>query len=268
MDGCESGTIKKAECWRIDAFELWCWSRRLKVPWTARRSDQSILEDISPEYSLGGLMLKLKLQYSGHLVWRTDWLGKPPMLRRLKVGGEGDDGGWDGWIASPTRWAWVWASSRSWWWTGKHAAVHGVAKSRTQLSNWTELWGRGYQEEVLGTQVPCLHGLPVDSEREPQAGLARLNSPPYCRYHLYAQPNQGRLLWRMERGQELWAVRFLQQLCNRSHASPQTREISTHVACYWFYLPNCIFIKSTTQEGRITIGRKKEAAFPLDATSF
>ena len=78
MYGCESWSIKKPECWRIDAFELWCWRRLLRVPWTARRSNQSILKEISPEYSLEGLMLKLKLQYFGHLIWRTNSFGKDP----------------------------------------------------------------------------------------------------------------------------------------------------------------------------------------------
>ena len=95
--GCESWTIKKAEHQRTDAFELWRWKRLLRVPWTARRSDQSILKEISPEYSLEGLMLKLKLQYFGHLMWRTDSLEKSWCWERLKAGGEGDDRGWDGW---------------------------------------------------------------------------------------------------------------------------------------------------------------------------
>ena len=86
--GCESWTVKKAECQRIDAFELWCWRRVLRVPWTARRSNQSILKEISPDYSLEGLMLKLKLQYFGHLTWRTDSLEKTLTPERLKVGGE------------------------------------------------------------------------------------------------------------------------------------------------------------------------------------
>ena len=91
--GCESWTIKKAEHQRIDAFELWCWRRLLRVPWTARRSNQSILKKISPEYSLEGLMLKLKLQYFGHLMQRADSLEKSLMLGRLRAGGEGDDRG-------------------------------------------------------------------------------------------------------------------------------------------------------------------------------
>ena len=102
MYGCKSWTIKKAECWRIDAFELWCWRRLLRVPWTSRRSNQSILKEISPEYSLEGLMLKLKLQYFGHLMRRTYSLEKPWCWERLKAVEEGDGRGWDGWMALPT----------------------------------------------------------------------------------------------------------------------------------------------------------------------
>ena len=97
--GCESWTIKKAECRRIDAFELWCWRRLLRVPWTARRSNQSIIKEISPEYSSEGLMLKLKCQYFGHLMQRND---SPWCWERLKAGGEGDESGWNGWMASLT----------------------------------------------------------------------------------------------------------------------------------------------------------------------
>jgi len=100
--GREIWTTEKAECWRTDAFKLWCWRRLLRVPWTVRRSNQSILKEINPEYSLEGLMLKLKFQYFGHLTQRTDSLEKTLMLERLKTGGEGDDRGWDGWIASLT----------------------------------------------------------------------------------------------------------------------------------------------------------------------
>ena len=98
---CESWTIKKAECWRIDAFELWCWRKLLRVPWTARRSNQSILKEISPEYSLEGLTLKLKLQYFDHLMQRTDYLEKT-LTWEWQEGGEGDDRGWHGWMTSPT----------------------------------------------------------------------------------------------------------------------------------------------------------------------
>ena len=137
MYGCESWTIKKAECQRTDAFELWCWRRLLRVPWTARRSNQSILKEISPEYSLEGPMLKLKLRYFGHLMWRTDSLEKTQMLGKMKAGGEGDNRGWDGWMASPMRWAWVWVGSRSWWWTGKPGVLQSMG-SQSQ-SKWTEL---------------------------------------------------------------------------------------------------------------------------------
>ena len=119
INGCESCTIKKSERQRIDAFELWCWRRLLRDPWTAKRSNQSILKEISPQYSLEGLMLKLKFQFFGHLMRKTDSLERPWCWKRLKTGGVGGDRGWDGWMASLTWWAWVWASSRSWCWTGK-----------------------------------------------------------------------------------------------------------------------------------------------------
>ena len=105
MYGCESWTIKKAECQITDVFELWCWRRLLRMHWTARRSNQSILKEISPDYSLEGLMLKL--QHFGHLMRKTDSLKKTLMPERLKVGGEGDERGWDSWMASLIRWAWV-----------------------------------------------------------------------------------------------------------------------------------------------------------------
>ena len=115
MYGCESYTIKKAEHWRIVAFELWCWRRLMRVPWTARRSNQSIQKEISCEYLLERLMLKLKLQYLATwceelIHWKRLWCWE-----RLKAGGEGDDKGWDGWMASLTWWTRVWVSSRSWW---------------------------------------------------------------------------------------------------------------------------------------------------------
>ena len=137
MYGCESWTVKKAEHWRIDAFELWCWRRLLRVPWTTRRSNQSILNKINSESSLQGLMLKLKLQYFGHLMRRTDLLGKIEGKKR------GDDRGWDGWMALPTRWTWGWVGSRSWWWTGKAGVLQSMGLQRdrhdwaTELLNWT-----------------------------------------------------------------------------------------------------------------------------------
>ena len=143
MYGCESWTVKKAEHWRIDAFELWCWRRFLRVPWTAKRSNQSILKEISPRCSLEVMMLKLKLQYFGHLMqkvihWKRLWCWEG-----LGAGGEGDDRGWDGWMTSPTRWTWVWVNYRSWWWTGRAGVLQFMRSEKvghdgaTEL-NWTE----------------------------------------------------------------------------------------------------------------------------------
>ena len=137
----QSWTIEKAELWRIDAFELWCWRRLLRFSWITRRSNQSILKEISPEYSLQRLMLKLKLQYFGHLMRKTG--ENPWLLERLKAGGEGADQGWDGWIASPTWWIWVWASFWSWWWTGKPGMLQSMGSQRfghdwVSELNWTE----------------------------------------------------------------------------------------------------------------------------------
>ena len=144
MYECESWTVKKAECQRIDAFELWCWRRLLRVPWTSRRSNQSILKEISPGCSLKGMMLKLKLQYLGYLKRRVDSLEKTLMLGGIGGRRRGDDGGWDGWMASPTWWMWVWVNSGSWWWTGRPFVLQFMGSRRvghnwaTEL-NWTEL---------------------------------------------------------------------------------------------------------------------------------
>ena len=139
---CESCTIRKAEHWRIDAFELWCWRRLLRVPWTARRSNQSILKEISPEYSLEGLMLKLKLQYFGHLMWITDSLEKTLMLGKIESGRRKEQrmrllgGTTDTMDISLSKlWELELLMDRESW----HAAVHGVARCQTWLSDWTEL---------------------------------------------------------------------------------------------------------------------------------
>ena len=133
----ESG---KLHTWGIVNSSMLWMPRLLRVPWTARRSNQSILKEISPEYSLEGLMLRLKLQYFGHVMWRTDSLEKTLMLGKIEGGREGDDRGWDGWMASLTLWTWVWVSSRGWWFTGKSDVLLSMGlQSRTQLRNWTEL---------------------------------------------------------------------------------------------------------------------------------
>ena len=134
MYGCESWTIKKAEHQRTDAFKMWFGEDSWE--YLGLQGNQSILKKINPEYSLEGLMLKLKLQYSGHLMQRAKSLEKTLMLERLKAGREGEDRGQDGWVASPTQWTWVWANSGRWWRTGK-PGVHGVTKSQTWPSNWT-----------------------------------------------------------------------------------------------------------------------------------
>ena len=143
MYGCESWTVKKAEWWIIDAFELWCWRRLLRVPWTARRSNQSILKEISPGCSLEGLMLKLKLQYFGHLMRKLTHLKRSWCCKRLRAGGEGDNRRWDAWRASLTRLMWLWVNSGRWWWTGRPGMLRFMGSQIvrhdwvTEL-NWTE----------------------------------------------------------------------------------------------------------------------------------
>ena len=149
MYGYESWTVKKAECQRTDAFELWCWRRLLRVPWTARRANQSILKDISSGCSLEGLMLRLKLQYEVRRVdsleesttsceelthWKRPW-----RWEGLGAGGRGDDRGWDGWMASLTQWTWVWVNSGRWWWTGRPGVLWFMGSQRVGHDWMTEL---------------------------------------------------------------------------------------------------------------------------------
>ena len=130
--------------WKLDCEEGWApknwcfWTvvleKTLEVPWTARRSNQSILKEISPGYSLEGLMLKLKLQYLGHMMWRTDSF--PQCWEWWKVGREGDDRGWDGWMALSTQWTWVWADSGSWWWTGRPGVLQSMGCKELDMTEW------------------------------------------------------------------------------------------------------------------------------------
>ena len=147
MYGCESWIIKKTESQRIDAFELWYWRRLLGVPQTARRSNQSILKEISPEYSLEGLMLKLKLQYYGHLMWRADSFEKTLMLGKI-------EGGRRRWrqrmrLLDGTQWTCVWVNSRSWWWTGRPGVLRFMGLQRVGHDWVTEFnWEWYYANDI------------------------------------------------------------------------------------------------------------------------
>ena len=162
MYGCESWTIKKAECQRIYAFELWGWRRLLRVPWTARRSNQSILKEIILNiywkdwcWSWNSNTLATSCEELTHL--KSPWCWE-----RLKVGGEGEDRGWDGWMASPTQWTWVWVNSGSWWWTGRPDMLHSTGSQRfwhnwvTELKGKIGLWKKGlstYSSDAVRTKT-------------------------------------------------------------------------------------------------------------------
>ena len=154
MYGCESWTVKKAAHWRIDASELWCWRRLLRVPWTARKSNQSSLKEINPGCSLEGMMLKLKLRYFGHLMRRVDSLEDSDAGRDW--GQEEKKTTEDGWMASPTRWTWVWVNSGSWWWTGRPGVLQFMG-SQVVGHDWaTELnWSELTMKSTLKGQCSC-----------------------------------------------------------------------------------------------------------------
>ena len=146
MCGCESWTRKQAEH-QIHAFELWCWRRLLRAPWTARRSNQSILKEISPEYSLEGLMLSWNSNTLATWCKELTHWKRPWCWERLKAGGEGDDRGWDGWMASLTQWTWVWTDSGNWWRTWEPGVLQSMGSQRVRHDwvaelNWTEDWKR------------------------------------------------------------------------------------------------------------------------------
>ena len=152
----ENQTIKKAERQRIYIFEVWCW-RLLRVPRTTKRSYQSLLKEISPGCSLEGLMLKLELQYFGHLMWRGDSFERPWFWERLKAGKEGDNRGWDGWISSLTQWTLVWVNSGSWWWGGKHGMIQSMG-SQTVRHAWLTNWLNTLN--ALPIQIMWISGAP------------------------------------------------------------------------------------------------------------
>ena len=151
MNGCESRTIKKAECRRIDAFELQCWRRLLRVPWNAKRSNQSILRKS---------VLNIHWRY-WCWIWNSNTLAtwcevltywkRPWCWERLKVGGKGDDRGWDGWMASPAQWTWVWVNSRSWWWTGRPGVLQSMESQKSDMTEWLKWTELNWTESYLKT---------------------------------------------------------------------------------------------------------------------
>ena len=181
MYGCESWTIKKTEHWRIGAFELWCWRRLLRVPWTAKRSNQSMLKEISPEYSLEGLMLKLKLQYFGHLTWRADSLEKTLMLGKFEGRRRREQQRMRWLDGITTQWTWVWVNSGSWWWTGRPGMLRFMGSQRaghdwaTELKTdiplmvlqcrrpWLDSWASKIPCRRHRQSTPVLLGFPSDS---------------------------------------------------------------------------------------------------------
>ena len=166
MYGSESWTIKKAESWRIDAFDLWCWRRLLRVPWTTRISTQSILKEISHEYhwkdwcwSWNSNTLSTWSEELTHLKIPWSW-------ERLKAGGEGYDRGWDGWIASLTQWTWVWVNSGSWWWIGRPGVLQSM---EFQKSDMTDLLKNGTEQPLWRTEWRFLKKLEIHCHTNQQS---------------------------------------------------------------------------------------------------
>ena len=191
MYGCESWTIKKAECQRIDAFELWCWKRLLRVPRTAKRSNQSILKEISPGVHRKDWCWSWNSNILANWCEELTQWKRPWCWERLRAG-EGDDGGWDGWMASPTQWTWVWVHSGSWWWTGRPGVLQLMRSQRvghdwaTEL-NWTEVnW-----DHCLINYLQALNK-PVFSTLQAEAGLlgwykSNCGSGPWILNHMQGQ---------------------------------------------------------------------------------
>ena len=167
MYGCESWSVKKAECWRINAFELWYWRRLLRVPWTARRSNQSILKEMGVHWkdccwSRNSNTLATWCKELTH--WKRPWCWE-----RLKAGGEGDNREWDGWMASPTQWTWVWVNSRSWWWTGRPGVLWFIGSQRVGHDWATEL--KYLSGDHLGLVTLCISLNRADEKYSSVPGL-------------------------------------------------------------------------------------------------
>ena len=172
-------------------FELWCWRRLLRVPWTARRSNQSIIKEISPEYSLEGLMLKLNLQYFYHLMWRADSFEKTLMLGKIEGRRRR---GWqrmDGWMASPTLWTLAWVNSKSWWWTGRPGVLQSMGSQRVRHDWATELNWKRLDKNVLNVKhlrTSKLYGFELRFGRE--CKQKRTDLSPGATFVLWAFANQ------------------------------------------------------------------------------
>ena len=189
MYGCESRTIKKPENWRIDDFELWCWRRLLRVPWTARRSNLSILKEISPEYSLEGLKLKLKLQTL--VTWceeLTHWK-RPWCWKRMRAEWEGGDRGWDSWMTSLTQWTWVWVDFRREWRTGKPGMLQYIGSQRVGHG-----WAPEQQQVLKNRQTEMNHTLKGINSRRTDKWPEAQNGGNHCHRTEYRIKNEKK--WR------------------------------------------------------------------------